>query len=414
MDVKSKSLIALSVSFIALVALVFWQVQQANANNKIYLENVYEEVSKEVLNIAARMDGYERLKNKNDDLFLQNNYLDSVFKTSKIIKDLQYTWNIDSIKPENLTVANITYDKKLSVCISCLVTINVENDSKNSKKNDSFTLINTPSEIRAKRADKNTLFYVNFFYKHPLKRYTNYILPLFFITAIFSTLLWLLQLNAKQRRLIQQKNEFVNHLSHQFQTPLSSIKMSSNLLLKNNDIEKEPLIKIIQKESNRLEHHIKTVLHWVKSDSDRLHLNLKKVRVTEVIENCITQMSPIFLSTQTSIEFTPPDTEQLIYADEEHLQLMLFNIWENSIKHNTDVVKIKVSITINSKTLKIISSDDGKGVQHTTTSIKYKGLGLSYIDKIMTKHSGNMQIQTNDKGFTILLSFKKYEKNTIS
>ena len=214
--------------------------------------------------------------------------------------------------------------------------------------------------------------------------------------------------NGKQSKLIKQKNEFVNHLSHQFQTPLSSIKLSANLIAKNKGNQNE-LIQIIQTESNRLENHIKTVLHWVKSDADRLFISKEKIGITGFIEIALKQMKPIFLTNKTRVNFIPPEEELYIEADVNHLELMLFNIWENAIKHNNHKIEITIQCKINKGFVQISISDNGKGIDNEISDIKFRGLGLAYISRIMNEHSGNMELVSNTKeGLTVNLNFPKY------
>jgi K+-sensing histidine kinase KdpD len=65
-------------------------------------------------------------------------------------------------------------------------------------------------------------------------------------------------------------------------------------LAKENEIDKSELIQIIQTESNRLVNHIKTVLHWVKSDANHLHVKRGKIRLIDLIENSLKQMKSVF------------------------------------------------------------------------------------------------------------------------
>jgi len=59
-----------------------------------------------------------------------------------------------------------------------------------------------------------------------------------------------------------------------------------------------------------------------------------KISITDIIERSLKQMNPVFLTNNTTVNFIPPEEDLIIEADENHLQLMLFNIWENAIKHN--------------------------------------------------------------------------------
>ena len=149
----------------------------------------------------------------------------------------------------------------LNVCLSCLVTIRIMNDEGQEVPDKGFVLDHSPAQMRDIRGlDPESLQYLHVLTERRSTSYSNtYAFPLIFLLGLFVLIYWLFYLNAKQQRLINQKNEFVNHLSHQFQTPLSSIKLSANLLAERSASNKNELVQIIRTESNRLENHIRTV-----------------------------------------------------------------------------------------------------------------------------------------------------------
>ncbi|MEO1033269.1 MAG: HAMP domain-containing sensor histidine kinase, partial [Bacteroidota bacterium] len=138
----------------------------------------------------------------------------------------------------------------------------------------------------------------------------------------------------------------------------------------------------------------------------RLQIHKEAIRVTDLIENALKEMKPVFQINKTTVQFVPPENEYIVNADKNHLQLMLFNIWENAIKHNEVPVSIKITVERMHHILTIKTADDGKGVSKIDDSIKYRGLGLEYINTIMEDHKGALAISKNEpKGLTVSLNF---------
>ncbi|MFP4844826.1 sensor histidine kinase [Winogradskyella sp. PE311] len=416
---KKTSLIVMVLSFLILGSLVIWQIEQFNDNYKLKVEldktemqSVLMESAIEIRNIGKKdttlRTDTERLKFVTDSVITKN------------FKVFNYTirWSyFNGLKETFPKLKNDTTEalksSQLKVCTSCLISVGVvsdinDYDAKNFESS-SYIVDHTPAQMLSIMGlDKSKLKYLHILPKTKKSGLFLYAIPVLFLIGLSSLFIWLLYLNHKQSKLIKQKNEFVNHLSHQFQTPLSSIKLSANLLANKKSEPKSELITIIQTEANRLENHIKTVLHWVKSDADRLHIDKKLLSITDVIEKSLKQMKPVFITNKTRINFLPSEKDFNIYADENHLQLMLFNIWENAIKHNESAVELHISYFRIDQHLIIETRDNGVGLQNELVAEKFKGLGLAYVHKIMNAHNGEMKLESkNNEGLSVQLNFPK-------
>lgn len=414
---KNYSKIIVLLSILLLGGLVFWQLHHLKISQDLKQELDFQDMQSILMESAIELRKVENKdytikkdsdkKRKLTDLVLKQNF-------EKFSQNIAWGFFNGNGKP----IDSLNYDidlellklSELKVCTSCLIMIDVLDESGESAIDKSYVLDQSPSQMRnIVGLDTAKMKYLYLYIKPANFNIKPYILPSIFLVGLTALFLWILYLNTKQYKLIKQKNEFVNHLSHQFQTPLSSIKLSANMLANKESDNKNELVKIIQTESNRLENHIKTVLHWVKSDADRLHINKNKESVTDLIEKSIKQMKPVFFSNNTKVNFIPPEEDFLIQVDANHLQLMLFNLWENAIKHNNTAIELNIKCIKTSNFISIITIDDGKGMQNTT-EIKFKGLGLAYVDRIMELHHGNMKlIIANEKGLQVNLNFPKYD-----
>ena len=85
---------------------------------------------------------------------------------------------------------------------------------------------------------------------------------------------------------------------------------------------------------------------------------------------------------------------------------MLFNIWENAIKHNKNAVFLKIDCTIVESYIRISTTDNGVGFQKNSVPEKFKGLGLAYVNTIMKAHYGTMKFEsTTNQGLVVHLNF---------
>ncbi|WP_422105472.1 sensor histidine kinase [Winogradskyella sp.] len=410
---KFRYIVLIVISLVLLGGLAYWQISHLAATQKLEKELELKGIQSMLMTTAISIRKVERTDSLiRTDASKQFRLIDSLVNKNFKDYDYNFDWAIvdgnETIDERLISHNKATTDileSDIKVCLSCLVMIDIVDD-KVEGHDAGFILNQSPAQMMEMRGmDKSNIKYIYLAYTDDSSiALETYTIPLVFLIGLGFLFFWLVRLIRQQGLLIKQKNEFVNHLSHQFQTPLSSIKIGANLLSKK--YVDEDLIKIIQTEGNRLENHIKTVLHWVKSDANRLQIHKEEIRVTDLIENALKEMKPVFQINKTTVQFVPPENEYIVKADKNHLQLMLFNIWENAIKHNEVPVSITITVERMHHILTIKTADDGKGVSKIDDSIKYKGLGLEYINTIMEDHKGALKISKNEpKGLTVSLNF---------
>ncbi|WP_400075660.1 sensor histidine kinase [Winogradskyella sp. R77965] len=410
---KTNLFISIFSAIIAL-GLVIWQVKNLQEMQLLKSETLEQDLQSTLMDVAIELRNKE---SSGDVRFLDEDKkviaIDSLVKNSFEKFNSALFWGIyDDDKTPLLGDYNDLQKQKLietqyKVCLSCLLTIDFPKADNSEENKTNILLEHSPAQIRAMRGNPHKKLNYLHFFMDPIKLGIKpYILPLLFLVSLFTILSYLLYLTLIQSRLIKQKNEFVNHLSHQFQTPLSSIKLSANLLLNEDKLDKTELVRIIQTESKRLENHIKTVLHWVKSDAKRLQILKQQIDLEKLIKESINQMKPIFISNKTEIEYEIQSEQIMINADMNHIQLVLFNIWENAIKHNEYPIKLKVTCSVFGDKIQIRNIDNGKGFDQYFKSNNFKGLGLIYVKNIMKQHGGSLEIMNNStNGASINLNF---------
>ncbi|MEO1033657.1 MAG: histidine kinase dimerization/phospho-acceptor domain-containing protein, partial [Bacteroidota bacterium] len=288
---KFRYIVLIVISLVLLGGLAYWQISHLAATQKLEKELELKGIQSMLMTTAISIRKVERTDSLiRTDAPKQFRLIDSLVNKNFKDYDYNFDWAIvdgnETIDERLISHNKATTDileSDIKVCLSCLVMIDIVDD-KVEGHDAGFILNQSPAQMMEMRGmDKSNITYIYLAYTDDSSiALETYTIPLVFLIGLGFLFFWLVRLIRQQGLLIKQKNEFVNHLSHQFQTPLSSIKIGANLLSKK--YADEDLIKIIQTEGNRLENHIKTVLHWVKSDANRLQIHKEAIRVTDLIE----------------------------------------------------------------------------------------------------------------------------------
>lgn len=257
-----------------------------------------------------------------------------------------------------------------------------------------------------------------------LQQYWIYtgVLVLVLVIYVYSVLLLI-----KQKKYTELQTDFINNMTHEFKTPISSILIASNYAKSQEEITKNPklskYVQIIIEQSNKLNQHIEKILHIAKSDSHMLELEKTRFNMFDVI-SLAKETILLKYGKEISIEIQSDRTEYPIVADEFHFSNVVYNILDNAIKYNDSTPKILIVITENQREVKLEFIDNGIGIEtpelnaifdkfYRISSAKRNevggfGLGLFYVKKICTLHRWKINVKNNlDNGITVTISIPK-------
>lgn len=260
------------------------------------------------------------------------------------------------------------------------------------------------------------------FYQMEFWLYSSAILIV--IIAFFG---FIIQQLLQQRRVNEMKTDFINNMTHEFKTPLSTIAISTEALKKPTILEKPDRLKkyvsIIQSENQRLQEQVERILQAATIEKEKVSIKNQPIDVHELLQR-ITEVFKVNIESkkgEISMHFNAQNA--VILGDEEHLKNIFSNLIDNAIKYSPD--ELNVSITtknINGK-LEIAITDKGLGIapQHqphifekfyrvstgNIHNVKGFGIGLNYVHLLVQKHNGNIFLKSQlDKGSTFILTFK--------
>lgn len=235
----------------------------------------------------------------------------------------------------------------------------------------------------------------------------------FFIYTLFVIL--------RQRRLSEVQKDFINNMTHEFKTPISTIAISSEVL-KDPEISKTPdrLLKyasVIQHESNRLKQQVERVLQMARLDERKIELNKESIDGNQLVKDAVYNFSLPLLDKNGNIEIKLNAAQSLFHGDKLHLTNVINNLIDNAIKYNNNPPQIVVRTYNNKATFCVEVEDNGIGIAPENQQriferfyrvptgnvhdVKGFGLGLNYVKLILEAHKGTVTLtSTMGKGST--------------
>ena len=229
------------------------------------------------------------------------------------------------------------------------------------------------------------------------------------------------------------KNDFINNLTHEFKTPISSISLAAQMLaddsIKKSEGMYTNLSRVINDETKRLRFQVEKVLQMSLYDRGNIAFKQKQVHANKLIEGVIKTFSLKVEQNGGEITSYLNAESDLIYVDEMHFTNVIFNLMDNAVKYKRDDVDMHLTVStwnVGDK-LMISVEDNGVGIQkddlkrvfdkfyRVNTGYKHDvkgfGLGLAYVKKMVELHKGNIKAESefgNGTRFIITLTTLKF------
>ena len=233
----------------------------------------------------------------------------------------------------------------------------------------------------------------------------------------------------REKRLSEVKTDFINNMTHELKTPIATIALSSDMLIKGDFSEDQDRLKryasIIYKENKRLENQVERVLNVAKLNKDTLTLKKEELNVHDLLQDIRENFE--FNQTETGghIKLNLDAHEHIIQADMLHLNNVLTNLIDNATKYCEVTPEIEITTKNDKKGLIIEISDNGIGIRKDVQkmifdkfyrvptgnlhNVKGFGLGLYYVKITIEQHGGKINLRSalgRGTTFYIWLPFK--------
>jgi len=233
----------------------------------------------------------------------------------------------------------------------------------------------------------------------------------------------------KQKKYTEIKNDFISNMTHEFKTPISTIALAGEMLA-DESISKTPeklarFTNMIREENKRLGVLVESILQTAVLDKGDFKLQRTRFDLHELIQSAKEKIQLQIEQKNGKLRTDLNAKNSIVFADKVHVTNIILNLLDNAIKYSKDVPDITVSTQNISDGIVFTVEDTGIGISKENAkkifdqfyrvstgnihNIKGFGLGLSYVKAIVTKHGGQISIDSElNKGstFKIYLPFK--------
>jgi len=227
---------------------------------------------------------------------------------------------------------------------------------------------------------------------------------LFFIYSIFVIL--------RQKQLSELQRDFINNMTHEFKTPISTINISTDVFLKNEKIREDPRLNryagIIKEQVLRLNTQVEKVLQLAKIERDNIELNVEEIDMIELIHNISPSIELKVNDKNGTLYLDLKAAKPIVRADKLHLTNILHNLVDNGVKYSKGKPDIHIGLHNEGNYLVLSVQDNGIGIpkEHqkrvfdkfhrvptgNVHNVKGFGLGLFYVKTMCKEHRWKLSL----------------------
>jgi two-component system, OmpR family, phosphate regulon sensor histidine kinase PhoR len=233
----------------------------------------------------------------------------------------------------------------------------------------------------------------------------------------------------RQKRLSELQKDFINNMTHEFKTPISTIKVAADVFASNPFIQSDARLskyaQIMREQNTRLNNQVEKVLQITRIDKNTLDLNKEVINLHELLDTVLPSIQVKVEGLNGALEQRLRAKQPYVKADSLHLTNIIHNLLDNAIKYCKDgKPEILVITEDTEKNIRLMISDRGIGIdkEHhkkifqrfyrvptgNIHNVKGFGLGLFYVRNIVQAHGWTIDIASEtDKGTSIIIDIPK-------
>lgn len=234
------------------------------------------------------------------------------------------------------------------------------------------------------------------------------ILLIIFIFTIYSIF--------RQKKLTEIKNDFINNMTHEFKTPISTISLAAQMLRDPSVAKSETMFKhisgVIVDETKRLRFQVEKVLQMSMFDKKVATFKPKEIDVNVLMQETVNTFRLKVEASGGTIDTHLDADDAIVYVDEMHFTNVLFNLMDNAVKYKSPDRELKLFVSTRNESgrLVIVIADNGIGIKredlkkifekfyrvHTGNrhDVKGFGLGLAYVHNIIKAFNGTIHAES--------------------
>jgi two-component system phosphate regulon sensor histidine kinase PhoR len=235
-----------------------------------------------------------------------------------------------------------------------------------------------------------------------------------FILIIIFTFMYIINTIIKQKKLSEIKNDFINNMTHEFKTPISTISLASEVLL-HADANAAPerlkkYAKIIYDENIRMRAQVDRVLQVARLDRDEFSLTKSEFDLHQLVKETVQNLCFEKCEEKTTLNYELNAKHHILNADEMHIQNVITNLVDNAIKYSRNGTTLKIQTENRQEGIVLSIEDNGIGMSKETIkhifdkfyrvptgnihNVKGFGLGLYYVKNMVDAHGGYIEVKS--------------------
>ena len=243
--------------------------------------------------------------------------------------------------------------------------------------------------------------------------------------TIFSFLL-LFRNWQQQKRLTQLKNDFIENITHELKTPISTVSVAIEAMKNFNALQDpqrtQEYLDISANELQRLSLLVDKVLKLSMFEKDQIELKNEYFEVRVLIDEVISSMRLQFEKYHAAVNLECEGKNFYIKADKLHITSVIFNLLDNALKYSKANPSIQINLKEEPQQFHITITDNGIGISAAYTdrifdkffrvptgdkhNVKGYGLGLSYVAYVLKRQGGSINVKSKEgigSSFTIII-----------
>lgn len=241
-----------------------------------------------------------------------------------------------------------------------------------------------------------------------------FVLSSVFVLIVIGSFAYIIYVVIKQKKLSELKNDFINNMTHELKTPIATISMASEVLLKNRTDNSNDRVgqysKVIYEENQRLKALVERVLQMADLDGDEFTITKERTNAHQLIVETIEHLCLDQCRKPVSVNYRLNATNYFINVDRLHFTNIINNLVSNAYKYSGSALELNVSSRDEENGILITIEDNGYGISSEAQkhifekfyriptgnihNAKGYGLGLHYVKTMVEAHKGNIRVKS--------------------
>ena len=262
----------------------------------------------------------------------------------------------------------------------------------------------------------------------------KFLIPSFTFTLILLfVFIYTIFIAFKQKRLSEIKNDFINNMTHEFKTPISSISIAAQMLNDDTVTKSPSMLKrvstVIIDETKRLRFQVEKVLQMSMFDRKDATMRLEDEDANAIIDSVINTFHLKVTNYGGHIDAALDAEDPIVNVDKMHFTNVIFNLLDNAIKYRREDVPLHLVVSTRNPDedhIEIVVKDNGIGMKREDLKrifvkfyrvstgnrhdVKGFGLGLAYVHKMVTLFEGTIHVESElNKGSKFIITLPLFK-----